>query len=101
MVEEVQEETANWFDEPVHRHWISTRDFASTGESFYCFTGSTPDASESDDDLTPTGEAKAWRETLPPSLRWLADSQNLKIPTTRVSTDEEKELFKVVNLVSI
>ena len=34
-VEEVQDATEDWYDEPVHGDWISTKEFVSTGEKCY------------------------------------------------------------------
>lgn len=99
LVEEVQEATSSWFDSPAHPFWISTRDFESTGETFYLVG-----ARSNDDERLPDGDdtdipevdddAVLWRSTLPPALRWLAKVEKRAIPVTRLSTDEEKNLFK-------
>ena len=34
-VEEVQDATEDWYDEPGHGDWISTKEFVSTGEKCY------------------------------------------------------------------
>ena len=79
----------------MHSGWTSTRDFASTGETFYFGSFSIPDSKDEDlDDLAPIGDAKAWKEALPPSQQWLAEAEGCKIPTSRVSTEEEKQLYK-------
>ena len=49
---------------------------------------------EIDDDLKPVGNSEAWRDALPPSQQWLAEAEGHQIPTSRVSTEEERDLFK-------
>ena len=98
-VESSQDATANWFDEPVHSDWISTKEFVSSGEKFYLISnghdGDANDGAESDeDDLENTLEHQTWTAMLPPSLQWLARQEGVKIPTTRFATPQERDLFK-------
>ena len=98
-VESSQDATANWFDEPVHSDWISTKESVSSGEIFYLISnghdGDANDGAESDEDgLENTLEHQTWTAMLPPSLQWLARQEGAKIPTTRFATPQERDLFK-------
>ena len=99
LVEEVQDATANWFETPSHPDWISTKDFEATSESFYLLgagRGPRDDADDkaAEDDLEEADDVIMWRASMPPSLQWLASEERVLIPTTRVSTKEERALFK-------
>ena len=49
---------------------------------------------EAEDDLKPVGDVETWRKALSPSQQWLAEAEGHEIPTSRVSTEEEREFFK-------
>ena len=52
------------------------------------------DDKAAEDDLEEAGDVFMWRASMPPSLQWLASEERVLIPTTRVSTKEERALFK-------
>lgn len=100
-VEHVQEETASWFgnsnvisqaylyepnstppslDEAVHPDWLSTKDFAPTGEQFYLSMGpKTKEDITSNNDFDPIGDVATWRASMPPSVRACGSNQSLMI----------------------
>ena len=99
LIEEIQEKTTSWFDEPAHPSWISTKDFMPTLEQFYLpksapLTGTLLNTDDDDNELAESDDHVLWRQTPPPALRWLSDVEGHLIPTTRVSTPQEKWLFQ-------
>jgi len=89
----------NWGDEAAHPDWISTKDFAPTDEVFYLIAnqsslGPIDDDGEEDGDIEKAEDFVFWHASLQPSWRWLANEERVLIPTTRVSTEQERELFR-------
>jgi hypothetical protein len=93
----VQDATEDWYDEPVHGDWISTKEFVSTGEKFYLISkgdggddnkgGHGDEDDDADDDLEDTFEHQQWAAMLPPSLQWLATNEGVEISTTRFAAN--------------
>ena len=92
-----QDSTAGWYEEPAHEGFISTKDFVSSGEKFDLMRQEAkvvdPDERD-DDDLEETHEEAQWEAALPASVRSLAREQGVKIPTARMGTPQERQLFK-------